>query len=490
MPYDAGNSDFSFTLVAALDGSPLPSMSFRSTNYPDHYLTHVADHPPSGRVGIAATPDAATASYTITPSSDGSNVTIATRSAAPALKGSLLTTGSAASGPCNTDPRRAPDAVLAPRGARATQSFVLSTKAPSPGPSPSPAPAPPPVPAAVSIEASVVDHTIAEAVLGCHMDPGFGNDPMAWASSLIYGQGFPQKEPAKVSAWHDVSSAAGTAALDPAIIMNDAANAITPGGAPTLALTKTGGDGAVGWGNRGIGGEGLVFAGGRDYEGYVVALAPAGGTLLVAMVDRDANVTLASTTLALASSAAWQKVPFSGLTPARGTGCVGVPFGSDPTIDCGPAPKPGQNPGIVCVRCGGEVQVGLTSVGGVHVGFVHVQPGAWGRLGDLPVLKSGADMIQEMGFRAIRQGGSVSYSLRWKEWRGAPEQRGAMNHVWGPNLVAPWGPFEFIDMANALGIKPIVTLATDSPPSGPPLGNNACVSRARPTPKAVAPPDE
>ena len=472
MPYEAGNNDFSFKLVAALDGSP-SSFSLQSVNYPDHYVTYTSDHPPLNRVGIAAKPDPSTASFLLTPSSDGSNLTLATRSAVPALRGALLTAARTASGPCNQDPGRTPDAVLEAPGARAKQAFVLSTTAPSPGPSPSPAPAPPPVPAAVAVDATSVDHLINEAVLGCHMDPGFGNDPMAWSSALIYGQGFPQNEPAKVKAWHDVSTAEGSAVADPSTVMNPAANAIAPGGAPTLSLTKTGGAGLVGWGNRGIGGEGLVFQGGKDYEGYVVALAPAGASLVVAMVDRDSNATLASAALTLPPSPAWQKVPFAGLTPSAGTGCVGIPYGSDPTIDCGNAPRQGMNPGIVCVRCGGEVQVGLASVGAAHVGFVTVQPGAWGRFAGLPVLKSGTDMIQQMGFKSIRQGGSVSYSLRWKEWRGAPEQRAAMNHVWGPDLVAPWGPFDFIDMANALGVKPIVTLATDSPPSGPPLGNNA-----------------
>jgi len=66
-----------------------------------------------------------------------------------------------------------------------------------------------------------------------------------------------------------------------------------------------------------------------------------------------------------------------------------------------------------------------------------------------------------MGHGSIRQGGSVSQSFRWKDWRGAPEQRAAMNHAWGPDLVAPWEPFEVIDMANALDIMPIITLAWD-----------------------------
>ena len=477
-PYEGGSDDFSFTLVAALDHAPLPAASFRSVNFPTMYLTHSTVHPPAGRVGITVQPNVDTASFDLTPSPDGSSFIITTRSADPALHGRRLTVSANASGPCNTNARQKPDAVLSPpAGGALSQDFVITGVTPSPGPSPSPAPAPPPVPATIAVDASSIDHAVAEAVLGCHMDPGFGNDPMAWTSTLIYGQGFPTNEPAKVKAWHDVSTAAGSASLDSSVIMNAAANALAPG-APTLLLSKTGGAGIVGWGNRGIGGEGLVFAGNKDYEGYVMVLSPAGGSLIIAMVDRNANATLASTTLTLPPSPAWQRVPFAGLTPTAGTGCVGIPFGSDPTVDCGPAPKQGQNPGIVCVRCGGEVQVGLASVGTVHVGFVTLQPGAWGRFANLPALKSGTDMIQQMGFKSIRQGGSVSYSLSWKDWRGAPEQRAAMNHVWGPNLVAPWGPFELIDMANALNIKPIITLATDTPPSAPPNPHNTAADWA------------
>ena len=36
---------------------------------------------------------------------------------------------------------------------------------------------------------------------------------------------------------------------------------------------------------------------------------------------------------------------------------------------------------------------------------------------DLPVLKSGAAMLQQMGVTTIRSGGSVSQSMRWKASR-------------------------------------------------------------------------
>ena len=101
-----------------------------------------------------------------------------------------------------------------------------------------------------------------------------------------------------------------------------------------------------------------------------------------------------------------------------------------------------------------------------------------------------------MGTRVIRQGGTVSQSFRWKDWRGVPWQRASMQarwsgegsmqpsnpcrhvavwgvehaasqadawrspapalqHVWGDSLVSGWGLFEFIDMANALDITPV-----------------------------------
>jgi hypothetical protein len=284
-------------------------------------------------------------------------------------------------------------------------------------------------------------------------DPGFGNDPMAWTANLIYGQGF-INGPTRLPAWYDETTA-GSAELDSTVVMNPNVK----GGAPTLRLNTAGQPGVAGWANRGIGAEGLVFEGGKDYEGYVMVFSPTSPTtLVIAIKDRTSNATLASTSIPVAASPAWQKVSFSGLTPSASTGCVGIPFGSDPTVDCGTPPKGGSNPGIVCVKCAGEAFFGI-SQGAAWLGFVTLQPGSWGRFQDLPVLKSGTDMITTAGFKSIRQGGSVSYSLRWKDWRGAPEQRAAMNHVWGPDLVAPWGPFELIDMANALDVFPIVTLA-------------------------------
>lgn len=71
------------------------------------------------------------------------------------------------------------------------------------------------------------------------------------------------------------------------------------------------------------------------------------------------------------------------------------------------------------------------------------------------------DALRQMGISVIRQGGTVSQTFAWKEWRGAPWARPSMQHTWGQALVAPWGPFEFIDYASAAGIEPVLTFAYD-----------------------------
>ena len=243
-----------------------------------------------------------------------------------------------------------------------------------------------------------------------------------------------------------------TVALDASTPFNPAAPV------PSLGITFTSGTGVAGWANRGIGNEGMSLVAGSPYDGYVFVLAPAGASLWVAAVDYVGGKTLDSKTIAVGAAPGWQQVPFA-LTPSAGTACVGIAPGSVANIDCG---RLGPNPGHACVQCGGELQVGLAAPGAAHIGYVFFEPGPWGRVGDLPVLKSAADTMAAMGTRVIRQGGTVSQSFIWKDWRGVPWARASMGHVWGDSLVSGWGAFEFIDMCNTLGIKPIVTLAYDT----------------------------
>jgi hypothetical protein len=130
------------------------------------------------------------------------------------------------------------------------------------------------------------------------------------------------------------------------------------------------------------------------------------------------------------------------LIPSASTVCVGIGQNEDPAIDCGPLPLP--SPAHVCVRCGGEFYIGIegATVGAsINIGFAYLQPGSWGRYKDLPVLASAVEALQAMGVTLIRQGGSFSQEIAWKEWRGPLTQRPSMQLVWGYSLIGGWGPF-------------------------------------------------
>jgi hypothetical protein len=431
--------DFQFKVVPARSGAPLPAISLQSINFPSMFIA------PTGKgnaIGIVENADTDDASWNVVAGLAGpaNTSSIVSLSKNAAFAGLFITYGTTRNAPCAYS---APnfDAVLDAGTVAAASTVYLMA----------PPPPPPPPPTLVTIDASAIDHVLPDRFLGCHMDPGYTNDPLAWTANMVYGSAFVHG-PQSVYAWTDATTpgANGAAVLDPAL-------PFAPSTLPSLSLTSAGSAGDfVGWANRGIGGEGLFFEA-NLYEGYAHVLAPAGTTLTAMIRGRGAGPTLATASVPVPASPSWQRVDFS-LTPSAGTECVGIAVGSDPTVDCG---EFGPNPGHTCVRCGGEFVIGLAQAGALHVGFVWLMPGTWGRLGDLPVLKAGADNLRALGISVIRQGGTVSQSFAWKEWRGPPAERVAMNPVWGKSLVAPWGPFDFIDMANALDIEPILTLAYD-----------------------------
>lgn len=317
------------------------------------------------------------------------------------------------------------DVILAASGAAGlvTQAWAVNLLPPLPAP-----PA-----ATLAINTTAVDHVIERGFMGCHIDPGFNQQTLNWKSSLIFGNSFDYVGGPKVQAWKSVStnSAAGTAAMDNTVHVNPNANA------PALKIDYQSGAGVVGYANGGIGYEGLSWQAGQEYEGFAIVLSPNGGTLYFGAHDRNNNTIDDSTTVTVAASSAWQRVNFT-LTPSADAGCVGITIGSDPTIDCGAM---GMNPGHACVRCAGEFVVGLAQPGTAWIGFVDFKPGSWGTFGPNGVAqKATVEAVQRMGVTAIRQGGSVSVGMAWKQWRGEWWERGAMQHDWNGDLVAvTWG---------------------------------------------------
>ena len=452
-PVDPATSDdFAFTLVAGLAGGA-GGVSFRSVNYATKYICPLAGHLGIGDIGSEC---ASAADATWLPQAglaDASNFSFTSASANAAYAGLFLTQNASRTCACCSgkagDWR---DVVLAPAGRGTAQTFVV-------GHLPPPPPGPP---ATLVVRADLpVDHRIKREFLGCHSDPGYVQEPLGWNADLIYGNAFQPSPASTIPAWNALApaTAAGSCALTGA--------AMNPNRAvPSLACAYTGGTGLLGMANRGIGNEGFALAA-QEYEGYLVVLAPAAVNVTVVLADRGSGgggggggggVVLASASLAVPASPDWQRVPFS-LMPSAATACQGIAPGSDASIDCGRA---GANPGHVCVRCGGEVQVGLAAPGAVSIGYVSLMPGLWGRVDGTSALRSTVEAMQEMGVSVIRQGGTVSQSFAWKEWRGPPWNRSSMGHTWGDSLVGSWGLFEMIDLCNAVGIKPVVTLAYDT----------------------------
>jgi hypothetical protein len=439
---DTGNDDFHFLLAPALNAN-VSAVSFISINYPSMALTVVgaangASEPT--RVGIAAAPDADASSFVAVPGlADPSKLSLVV--AGGQFAGLFVTrnTGKRSGSCAGNYGGDAGDVFLTDgtdKGA-ATWSFTF---------------VPPPPPPSVTISATNVTHTINPRMFGCHVDPGYTQQPTFWFSQMVYGESF-EVGTMKVPSWVQQVDAGVTAtiALDAGAQFN---------GRPSMAFTYTAGSGVAGLANRGMGAEGMSLQGGKPYEGYVFVQGAPGTSFTVELQDfTNGGAVLASAALAVptgATAPSWARVDFN-LTPAVGTTCAFIAPGSDPTIDCSKTP----NGDHACVRCGGQLTIALAAPSALHVGYVFLQPGAWGRVGDLPVHAAAGELVTTMGINVIRQGGTVSQSFKWKDWRGPAWERPSMQHVWGDSLVSGWGPFEMIELAEYMGFEAIITLAYD-----------------------------
>jgi len=291
-----GSDDFNFKLVAALNGNNAAgSVSIQSVNFPDHYLSPNAGS--GGKVGINTSPNADDGSWMLTPGlSDPSNYTLVSQTKSGALADFVLSINASTTNPCSDGPDVS---LLAPGDAQATaQTWIVG----------SPPPPPPPPPSTFTVDTSAVDHVIKREFMGCHMDPGYTQDPLGWTANLVYGQAFETSPASRIYAWNDVTSPGVTAtvALDAAVHVNPSVSL------PALSVAFTSGTGVAGWSNRGIGNEGLYLQA-LPYEGYVLVLAPQAVTLYVGLHNRDAKTVLDSASIAVAGAPGWQKVRARGV---------------------------------------------------------------------------------------------------------------------------------------------------------------------------------
>jgi hypothetical protein len=265
---------------------------------------------------------------------------------------------------------------------------------------------------------------------------------------MIYGEIF-ERTPLKVDAWTPVTGPVGSVGMDSTLLFN---------GNPTLKIVYTSGTGPLGSANRGMGNAGMSWIGGNGYSGYIYASAPGGTSITIAAVDTVTGSVQDTSTVITAPGGGFHRFDFT-LGPSANTTCVSIPAGSDPTVDCGNLP----NGDFSCMKCSGSIQVILNGPGEANIGYVFVSPGSWGTFMGLPVRRDTVKRMQEMGISAIRQGGTYGQTIYWKEWRGPSAFRPSNGHLWGNSLISGWGPFDLVDLAEAMGITPILTLAEDQP---------------------------
>ena len=84
-------------------------------------------------------------------------------------------------------------------------------------------------------------------------------------------------------------------------------------------------------------------------------------------MDVTSGAVLATDAVAFQGTGAgnWAMLNFS-LTPSASTESVGITPGSDPTVDSGGTAPPTH----ICVKCGGQIAVGLLGAGAANLDFV------------------------------------------------------------------------------------------------------------------------
>jgi alpha-L-arabinofuranosidase len=234
-------------------------------------------------------------------------------------------------------------------------------------------------------------------------------------SQMIFGESF-QEPAAKDDAramwkiFHD-GSAQGTATLEtqPPFV-----------GKQSQRLTFQTGTGVVGLENRGLNRQGLSLLAQHPYEGHLWARAEKPTTMDVSFASADGSHIYATTNLTIADTN-WRRYDFA-LTP-------------DTTDSAA------------------RFQMSLSAPGSVALGYVFLQPGPWGTFKGLPVRRDVAEALIEEGITAMRYGGSMVNTdrYRWKKMIGDRDRRPPYHGVWYACSTNGWGIPDFLNFCEAAG---------------------------------------
>lgn len=113
-----------------------------------------------------------------------------------------------------------------------------------------------------------------------------------------------------------------------------------------------------------------------------------------------------------------------------------------------------------------------TRAGGtLDLGYVYLQPGAWGRYKGLPVRADVVQAMRDQGLQAIRFGGCANSGCgdvseyRWKAMVGDPARRPVTRGFWYPQESNGWGIFDFLRLGEAMRVEAVPSLDIDERPA-------------------------
>ena len=185
--------------------------------------------------------------------------------------------------------------------------------------------------------------------------------------------------------------------------------------------------------NQGLNRQAMSLVASKTYEGSVWSRAKKPATFFVSLESRDGSQSYAETSVAVAGDK-WQRLDFT-LTPRA----------SDKT---------------------GRLVLALKQPGSVTLGYVLLQPGAWGRFQGLPVRKDVAGALVDQGLTVLRYGGSMvnSPEYRWKKMIGPRDRRPPYKGTWYPYSTNSWGIIDFLDFCSAAGFLAVPAFNMDESP--------------------------
>lgn len=204
-------------------------------------------------------------------------------------------------------------------------------------------------------------------------------------------------------------------------------------GAQSQRITLVSGAGELGVANQGLNRWGMAFTAGRPYEGCIVVRADAPAKVSVALENATGTRVYAEQMLSVTSHD-WQHLDFT-LTPSAGDRH-------------------------------GRLAITLRQPGSVVLGYVFLQPGAWGRFQGLPVRKDIVEGLRDQGITVLRYGGSMvnAAGYRWKKMTGPCDRRPPYAGTWYRYSSDGWGIPDFLNLCEAAGFLGVPDLNINETP--------------------------